>query len=157
MRFATSLVPVAAALLTTLVSCYSPTIKPPKAEEDPFAGTESDPADRPIRDTAPPPADQSAPDMDAINSAADRLTRDAAKNCNNTQYAGPREIASVEIVFMPNGHAEEAKLAAPHANTPIGECIKQTYKSAIVPPFKGDPVTVERKVDFTKKAEPAKP
>lgn len=155
MRSARILAPVAALALTTLLSCYSPTVKSPKAEEDPFAGPESNPSDLPVHDTAPPPKDQSAPDMDAINSVADRLTRDATKNCNNAQYPGPRETANVGIVFMPNGHVEEVKLTAPHANTPIGECITQTYKSAIVPPFKGEPVTVDRTIDFAKKAEPA--
>lgn len=154
MRTARIIAPVAALVLTTVAGCWSPTIPKPKTEEDPLAGTEANPEQTPIRDTAPPPTDQSAPDMDAINAVADRLTRDAAKNCDNKQYQGPRESARVEIVFGPNGHAEDAKLSSPHAGTQIGTCIAQTFKTGIVPPFKGDPVTVERTVDFTKKAEP---
>jgi hypothetical protein len=148
--------PVAALVLTTLVGCWSPNVPKPKTEEDPLAGTELSPDELPVHNTAPPPKEQSEPDMEAINAAADRFTKEAQKNCNSTQYAGPRETARVDIVFMPNGHVEQVKLSPPHAGTPIGDCITQAYKSAIVPPFKGDPVTVDRTLDFTKKAEPEK-
>ena len=151
MRSANFVIPVAALILTTVVGCWSPSVPKPKTEDDPLAGTEATPDELPVHDTAPPPKDQSKPDMDAINTAADRFTKEAEKNCDNKQYAGPRDTATVEIVFKPSGHAEEIKLQPPHAGTPIGECIIQMYKSAIVPPFKGEAVTVERTVDFTKK------
>lgn len=157
MRISNLIVPVAALSLLTWAACYSTSVKPPKQEENPLAGTENEPTREASRNTAPPPTVDDDANMEAINAIANRLTNDAERYCSDAQYTGPRVVTTVSIVFMPNGQCEEVKLNAPVAGTRVGDCLKQNYSTAVIPPFKGQPVTVERTVDLTKKAAAAAP
>jgi hypothetical protein len=76
----------------------------------------------------------------AINGAAQR-----AASCK--QAGDPSGVAVVMITFSPSGRATTANIAGPpFAGTPTGGCIAATLRSARVPAFSGDFVTVKKTV-----------
>jgi hypothetical protein len=59
----------------------------------------------------------------------------------------PSGVAQVTITFAPSGRVTTAVVAGPpFAGTPTGGCVASTLRSARVPAFVGDPVTVRKTV-----------
>ena len=59
----------------------------------------------------------------------------------------PSGVAQVTITFAPSGRVTTALVAGPpFAGTPTGGCVASTLRSARVPPFVGEPVTVRKTV-----------
>lgn len=59
----------------------------------------------------------------------------------------PSGVAQVTITFAPSGRVTTALVAGqPFAGTPTGGCVASTLRSARVPAFVGDPVTVRKTV-----------
>lgn len=59
----------------------------------------------------------------------------------------PSGTARVSVTFAPSGRATKAQVnGPPFAGTPTGGCIAAAFRSASVPPFSGDPVTVSKSV-----------
>ncbi len=136
--------------------CYSPEVKTPDNEDDPFERTSMDPNSGPVNE-APPPKSITEPDMDYIKDMLRRSAEQAAQ-CDVEENAGPRGSATVDVSFKPNGRVEDITLYPPHEGTPMGDCIKRSFDGVFVPAWEGsDPVTVERVVDFTKKKQEPTP
>jgi hypothetical protein len=75
--------------------------------------------------------------MAALDAAA--LT---ARGCQ--QPEGPTGTAVVRVVFAPSGDVTSASVDnAPFAGSPVGGCVASAFRGARVPPFDGDPVTLE--------------
>lgn len=154
MRFARSALAIGCVLALS-AGCYSPKVNTPDNEDDPFEGTTMDPKSAPVNE-APPPKNATEPDMDFIKDMARRSADQAAK-CDATENAGPRGVATLEVTFKPNGHVGEITLFPPHEGTPIGECVKRAFDGIFVTGWKGEPVKIERKVDFSKKVQEPTP
>ncbi|MDI1450837.1 hypothetical protein [Polyangium sp. 6x1] len=59
----------------------------------------------------------------------------------------PSGTARVSVTFAPSGRATKAQVnGPPFAGTSTGGCIAAAFRSASVPPFSGDPVTVSKSV-----------
>ncbi|MCC6522997.1 MAG: hypothetical protein IT373_10080 [Polyangiaceae bacterium] len=99
-------------------------------------------------------ADASAADAGARPPAA--FAEDAAKAAASAAAAQAsgcgdgalRGSARVTLTFAPSGRVTQALLDASSAlaGTPVGSCIVGAMRSAQVPPFDGEPVTVQRTV-----------
>jgi hypothetical protein len=145
-----------AALVCLTAGCYSPKINTPEDEEDPFAGTTIDPNAASVNE-APPPKNSKEPDLDFIKDMLRRSADQAAK-CAVDANAGPRSIAYVNVTFTRNGRVSEIDLAAPHKDTAIGDCVERAFEGIFVTGWQSkESVTMERKVDFTKKAQDPTP
>ncbi|HTJ81587.1 MAG TPA: hypothetical protein VL400_07670 [Polyangiaceae bacterium] len=71
----------------------------------------------------------------------------SASGCK--QPGDPSGTARVQITFVPSGRVTTANIAGPpFAGTATGSCIARAFKSASVPPFSGDPVTVSKSVNI---------
>ena len=61
----------------------------------------------------------------------------------------PSGVARVSVTFAPSGRVTQAMVQGPpFAGTATGGCIARAFKSASVPPFSGDPVTVQKTVNM---------
>jgi hypothetical protein len=71
----------------------------------------------------------------------------AAAGCK--QPGDPSGNATVVVTFAPSGRVTVANVQGPpFAGTKTGGCIARTLKGASVPPFTGDPVTVQKNVSI---------
>jgi len=142
------------AVLFLATGCYSPDIKTPDKEEDPFKGTTT--GEGPVNE-APPPKNAQEPDMDYIKDML-RRSADQGAQCNVEANAGPRGTLSLDVTIKPNGRTGEITVYPPHSGTPIGECVKRAFEGIFVPGWAGEnSVKVERKVDFAKKEQDPTP
>lgn len=156
MRFVRSGALLIGAVCCLSAACYSPTVKTPDQEEDPFKGTTLDPNAGPVNE-APPPKNPKEPDMDFIKDML-RRSADQAAQCDDEANAGPRGIAHFDVTFTRNGRVSEIVVHPPHEGTPIGDCMKRAFEGIFVTGWKdAGSVTVEQKVDFSKKAQEAAP
>jgi hypothetical protein len=61
----------------------------------------------------------------------------------------PSGKAQVSVTFAPSGKATIANVnGPPFAGTATGGCIAKAFRSASVPPFSGDPMTVSKTVNI---------
>jgi hypothetical protein len=56
----------------------------------------------------------------------------------------PRQPATILLTYAPSGRVTSAVLSGPYSGTAVGGCIAATLRTARVPPFAGDYVTVKR-------------
>lgn len=95
--------------------------------------------------------DTKPPTGRSFDRAAAFAALEAAANTARTcqQPGGPSGEARVKVVFAPNGEVSSASVDdPPFAGTPIGGCIASAFRSARVPPFDGEPVTLEKSVEI---------
>jgi hypothetical protein len=80
--------------------------------------------------------------------AAGAALSQAATQASGCRQAGdPSGTAQVEVTFSPTGRATRAIIGGPpFRGTATGSCIAQTMRTASVPPFAGDLVTVQKRV-----------
>lgn len=109
------------------------------------------PAERSSPDTVKPaeaPAPAAAPTSDAPpfdKAAAIAALSAAAGNAGSCKTAdGPTGSGKVSITFMPSGRATNTQVSGDLAGTAVGGCVARLFRSAKVPPFSGDPVTVSK-------------
>jgi hypothetical protein len=57
-------------------------------------------------------------------------------------------VADVTVVFGNDGNVRDASIASPYADTPLGECVLNAYRSVIVPPFRESDFTLAWQLDF---------
>jgi hypothetical protein len=115
----------------------------PKPADDPAkpAETPADakPADKPAEPAAPsdaPPFDKAAA-IAALSAAAAN-----AGSCKTPD--GPTGSGKVSITFMPSGRATNTQVSGDLAGTAVGGCVARLFRSAKVPAFAGDAVTVSK-------------
>jgi hypothetical protein len=110
--------------------------------------------------TTPPPSARPAPPEPPSNPKAsesdaefDRAAARAALSTAAGAAAGckqpddPSGVAKVSVTFSPSGRVMSAQVrGAPFQGTRTGACIALSFRSAKVPPFGGDPVSVSKDV-----------
>lgn len=57
-------------------------------------------------------------------------------------------VADVTVIFGNDGNVREATIGSPYADTPLGECVLNAYRSVIVPPFRETDFTMAWQLDF---------
>ncbi|HVK71147.1 MAG TPA: hypothetical protein VM694_42110 [Polyangium sp.] len=81
------------------------------------------------------------------SAAASALGGAAGRAAGCKAPGDPSGTARVSVTFAPSGRATKAQVnGPPFAGTPTGGCIAAAFRSASVPPFSGDPVTVSKSV-----------
>lgn len=92
---------------------------------------------------------------DAINSSAPPFNTAAAKEAltaasgdaaSCAQPGGPTGSGKVAITFAPSGRATSVSVGGAFAGTEVGSCIARKFRSARVPAFSGEPVSVSKSV-----------
>ncbi len=104
------------------------------------------PADKPAEKPADKPADaavgNSPPFDKAAAIAALSAAAGSAQSCKTPD--GPTGGGKVSITFMPSGRATNTQVSGDLAGTAIGGCVARIFRSAKVPAFSGDAVTVSK-------------
>jgi len=93
------------------------------------------PAEAPAASEAPP-FDKAAA-ISALSAAAGK-----AQSCKTAD--GPSGSGKVSITFMPSGRATNTQVSGDLAGTAVGGCVARLFRTAKVPPFSGDAVTVSK-------------
>ena len=95
---------------------------------------------------AKPPEAASPPDGAAFdkNAAVAALGSAAASAGSCKRADGPTGSGKVSVTFAPSGRATATSVAGELAGTEVGGCVARLFRSAKVPPFTGDPVTVSK-------------
>ena len=103
----------------------------------------------PLAATEPSSTPQTSQPFDpAAASAALSAAAGGAASCRTDSTEGPKSV-TVAVTFAPSGRVTTATImGGQFAGTPVGGCIAQAFKSAHVPPFEGDPVTVKKTVQL---------
>jgi len=90
---------------------------------------------------APAPVEGAAFDKNAAVAALSAAAASAA-GCKTAD--GPTGSGKVSVTFAPSGRATATSVAGELAGTEVGGCVARLFRSAKVPPFAGDPVTVSK-------------
>jgi hypothetical protein len=141
---------LAVSVMTIIVAGCSPTKPANSANDNEFAPPDPE-ALAAMNQPTSPTEDKDAPDMDFLIDMAGRSARQALK-CDVPENKGPRDVASVDVAFLPTGWSGDVVVQPPHQGTPIGECIKRAFERVSSTNFKGSPVHLEQKIDFGKKS-----
>jgi len=84
-------------------------------------------------------------DASAANVALNQATIQAS-SCRTE--SSPSGMARIAVTFAPSGRATSATISGPpFAGTEVGGCIAARFRSATVPPFSGEHVTVMKTVN----------
>jgi len=103
------------------------------------------PAEKPTEKPTEKPAEtaSSAPPFDTA--AAKVALGAAAGNAGSCKTAdGPTGGGKVSVTFMPSGRATNTQVSGDLAGTAVGGCVARLFRTAKVPAFSGDPVTVSK-------------
>ena len=92
-------------------------------------------------DAVEPPAEGAAFDK---NAAVAALGAAAASAGSCKKPDGPVGAGKVSVTFAPSGRATATNVAGELAGTEVGGCVARLFRSAKVPPFSGEPVTVSK-------------
>jgi hypothetical protein len=76
--------------------------------------------------------------------ASSSITAAFARASSCLKPGDPRQPATILLTYAPSGRVTSALLSGPYSGTAVGGCIAATLRSARVPPFSGDYVTVKR-------------
>ncbi len=101
----------------------------------PSASAETPPVPPPEPEAPPPGIDHEAA-MASLRSAA-QLTR-ACRSLGPP----PSPEGQASVTFSPSGHVKAVSISQSFTGTPLGNCIKSTFKDAHAPRFQGDPTTL---------------
>jgi predicted Zn finger-like uncharacterized protein len=95
-------------------------------------------------DTAKPaaPASDAPPFDKAAAVAALTAAASSAGSCKTPD--GPTGSGKVSITFMPSGRATNTQVSGDLAGTAVGGCVARLFRSAKIPAFSGDAVTVSK-------------
>ena len=99
------------------------------------------PADAKKPDAAPAPA--AAADFDK-SAAIAALSAAAANAASCKKPDGPLGGGKASVTFAPSGRATNSTVTGAFAGTDVGGCVARVFRSAKIPPFAGDPVTVSK-------------
>lgn len=107
----------------------------------------------PSTTTKPTPPASAAPAVASgpfDRSAASAAMSSAVGSASGCKKEGdPSGVAHVTVTFAPSGRVTQANIGGPpFAGTATGGCIARAFKTARIPPFEGDPVTVSKTVNL---------
>jgi predicted Zn finger-like uncharacterized protein len=110
------------------------------------AGDKKDPPKK--EEPAPAPAGGGAGFDKGAAVAALNTAASAASSCKRP--GGPTGPGRVSVTFAPSGRATNATVSGgSYGGTPVGGCIASVFRSARVPAFSGDPVTVSKSFNIS--------
>lgn len=93
--------------------------------------------------STPPPAPSGLPAFDsAAASSAISAAFVSAGRC--LKEGDPRNSATILLTYAPSGRVTSVNLSGPYSGTAVGSCIASRLRSARIPAFSGDYVTVKR-------------
>lgn len=96
---------------------------------------------------APPPPPAGGGGDFSTSAASSALGAAAGRASGCKKDGDPSGVARVSVTFAPSGRATRATVnGPPFAGTQTGGCIAAAFRSASVPAFSGDPVTVSKSV-----------
>ena len=103
------------------------------------------PADKPAEAKKPdaPAAPAAGADFDK-GAAVAALSAAAASAASCKKPDGPTGGGKASVTFAPSGRATNSTVSGAFAGTEVGGCVARVFRSAKVPPFAGDPVTVSK-------------
>ncbi|MDF3071683.1 MAG: putative rane protein, partial [Polyangiaceae bacterium] len=130
----TPAMPAAAGGAAAPVAVATP--KPNEPAAKPGEKPADKPAEKPAEATAAAPFD---------TNAAKAALGAAAANAGSCKTAdGPTGSGKVSVTFMPSGRATNTQVSGDLAGTAVGGCVAKLFRSAKVPAFAGDAVTVTK-------------
>ncbi len=122
----------------------------PVARPRPRSVPTPSPSPRPDPAPAPKPDEKAASDAPGpfnTTAASAALTAAAGSASSCRKEGDPSGVANVTVTFSPSGRAINANVQGPpFAGTVTGGCIASRMRSAKVPPFSGDRITVKKVV-----------
>ncbi|HWZ87667.1 MAG TPA: zinc-ribbon domain-containing protein [Polyangiaceae bacterium] len=122
-----------------------PTTPAPTTAAPGTPGTVNKPAEKPAEATKPEPAPAPAAGADFDKSAAiAALSAAAASAASCKKPDGPTGGGKASVTFAPSGRATNSTVTGAFAGTEVGGCVARIFRSAKIPPFAGDPVTVSK-------------
>jgi predicted Zn finger-like uncharacterized protein len=140
-------VATAAAPATTPATPASPTPAADGAAKPQAAAEPAHSDEKPAAPEAPPeraePQPTDSPPFDKAAAIA-ALTAAAASAQSCKTPDGPAGSGKVAITFMPSGRATNTQVSGDLAGTAVGGCVARIFRSAKVPAFSGDAVTVSK-------------
>jgi len=111
------------------------------------------PSEKPADKPAEKPAEAAKPEPPAAAPAGAEFDKGAAVTALGAAAAnaasckkpdGPTGAGKAAVTFAPSGRATMANITGAFAGTEVGGCVARLFRSARVPPFAGDPVTVSK-------------
>lgn len=76
----------------------------------------------------------------------------SAQTCGDVVESKDKKgVVDINIVFVSDGSVKEATIAAPYADGPISDCIRNAYEAVIVPPFKEQEYSMSWQLDLSGK------
>ena len=86
---------------------------------------------------------------------ADRALKQAARSAetcpDSVTEKAPKGTGTVTLVFKNDGNVKTSEIAAPYADTPVGECVLRAMGAVIVPSYTGSEKQVTWEVDLNGK------
>jgi len=81
-------------------------------------------------------------DKDAVETQLKRAAKQVKGNCGlatdeDGNQSGPWGTTTAAVVIGRNGHVREVTVPAPYGGTPVGECIVNSFKKLVYPPYPG--------------------
>lgn len=95
-------------------------------------------------------------DKDAVEAQLKRAAKQIKNNCGSASdddgnRNGPWGSTSATIVLGRNGHIHEVTVPSPYAGTPVGDCVVNSFKKLVYPPYAGSTdATISWDVEITK-------
>ena len=91
-----------------------------------------------------PPPEPEAPPPGIDHDAAMASLRTQAQLTRACRSLGPPPVlqGQASVTFALSGRVKSVSISQAFAGTPLGNCIKSTFKDAHAPPFHGDPTTL---------------
>ncbi|MET0792305.1 MAG: hypothetical protein ABW061_12355 [Polyangiaceae bacterium] len=133
---------------TAAATPANPTALNKPAEKKPdvpaTAATAATPANPTTPATSAPPAPAAEGAAFDKNAAVAALGAAAASAGSCKKPDGPTGSGKVSVTFAPSGRATATSVAGELAGTEVGGCVARLFRSAKVPAFAGDPVTVSK-------------
>jgi hypothetical protein len=119
------------------------------APDNPYraAAKPSAPAAKPaapvtLAEEAPPPAAKAAEGPFNRGVAMGQLSASANRAAACRRPGGQSGSGKATVTFGTDGAAKSVAVSPPFAGTPVGSCVTSAFRSARVPPFTGNPVTL---------------
>ncbi|MEO7038376.1 MAG: zinc-ribbon domain-containing protein [Polyangiaceae bacterium] len=127
---------------TATATATAATLATPATVNKPAAAADAKKAEAPAATPAPAPAaDGAAFDKGAAVTALGAAAANAG-SCKKPD--GPTGSGKVSVTFAPSGRATMTNVGGAFAGTEVGGCVARLFRSAKVPAFAGDAVTVSK-------------
>lgn len=97
--------------------------------------------------SSPSATRSSAFDRGAASTQMSMAATIARSHC--ARSGGPVGGTRVTVQFATTGRVTSASIGSPYTNTETGSCVVKVFRQAIIPPFKGSPVSVSKSINIS--------